>query len=93
MRQADVVYTPVVASTVGTVGGTGFVSSWLMVEVMFGIAFGIALLGAGLGATPPRALEWPVVEFVYERRGALVFAGIGVALVLLVTLAVMGWSA
>jgi hypothetical protein len=84
---------PAVASTAATVTGTGGVSSWLLVDLMFGIAFGITLLGAGLGATPPRALEWPVVAFVYERRDALIFAGIGIALGVFAVLALKGLSA
>lgn len=93
-RLADVVHAPAVAGTSATVTGTGtVVSSWLLVELMFLIALGITLLGAGLGATPPWALEWPVVAFAYERRDALVFAGIGLALAVFVALAVTGWSA
>ena len=84
---------PAVASATPTVTGTDVVSLPLLAPLVFGIALAIALLGAGLGATPPWALEWPVVAFVYERRDALFFAGLGIALGLVVALAVTVWSA
>jgi hypothetical protein len=54
-------------------------SSRLLLFLLLGVPMGLSVLLLAIAGAPAWALPEPLVNFLYNRRGGLAFAGVGIA--------------